>query len=337
MFWASKSCRAQPGVAPLQCFSNVIKGRREIDSMADQHENNSDEQWVVAYYDLLGIQREMAKWENPQVTCDKIDLFRTKISKELLPAINRSLEKRNEDYPGLAGTLECGFVAFGFADSMVVASKVINCRGHPQPMALSMLLTGMIPLAAELLAEGVIFRAGIDVGVAQAIRSVGEYFSTTTPPSQDRGRRRVSEGDIAGPAYIAACQLASMPNSPPGAYLGLRAVKLLQEAADGIGRFQGAWVNNARQSLDLLMRLNSKAGYAPDVNGDIRAVDFANIFGRAGIDANNPHHKKTHDFFRHGYQWVRGALQTESDQGVRKKLQWLKTYLESRGFGGPGP
>ena len=248
--------------------------------MADQHESSPDQQWVVAYYDLLGIQREMDKWENPQATCGKIDLFRTKISKGLLPAIDRSLNRRNENYAGPAGMRECDFVAFGFADSMVVASPVINRHGHPQLMALSMLLTGMIPLAAELLAEGVIFRAGIDVGVAQAIRSVGEYFSTTTPPGQDRGSRRVSEGDIVGPAYIAACKLASMKGSPPGAYVGLRAVKLLEEAANGGGRFQGAWVNNARQSLDLLMRLNSKAGYAPDVNGDVRAVDFANIFGR---------------------------------------------------------
>ena len=111
------------------------------------------------------------------------------------------------------------------------------------------------------------------------------------------------------------------------------AVNLLEEAKNGSGRFHGAWVTNARQSSDLLMRLNSKAGYAPDVNGDVRAVDFANIFDRAGLDASNPQHQKTQDFFRRGYQRVLSTLQKESGDGVREKLQWLKTYLESRGFG----
>lgn len=47
----------------------------DTSSFTPSPESSPDQQWVVSYYDLLGIQREMSEWENPQATCGKIDLF----------------------------------------------------------------------------------------------------------------------------------------------------------------------------------------------------------------------------------------------------------------------
>ncbi|MDA8376678.1 MAG: hypothetical protein M0Z50_06425, partial [Planctomycetia bacterium] len=136
-----------------------------------------DPQWVVAYYDLLGIRREMAEWNHPQNTCNRIALFRESIAGWLLSAINLNLDKRKQNRPEGTEIRECQFITFGFADTMVIASPVVNQHDLPQPMALSMLLMAMVPLTTVLLAEGIMFRAGIDVGFAQIIPCVSDYLN----------------------------------------------------------------------------------------------------------------------------------------------------------------
>ncbi len=290
---------------------------------------DSDREWVIAYYDLLGITEQMREWDNPGETCRKIGLFRKTIMQELLSAIDHSMNMRNEQNPELTPTIECNFIAFGFADTMVIASPLINRHGLPQLMALSMLIMGMIPLSAELLAEGIIFRAGIDVGVARVIPHIGDYFNTTMPPGQRPDNRRISEGDIAGPTYITAYELASMKSSPPGVYVGTSAIGLIQDAAKGTGKLNG-WEAHAHQTMSWLMRLNSKNDYAEDGKGDKYAVDFANICGHSEVDITKPGHRETQDQFQTGYQWIRHELANKRNVYNCQKLHWLKAYLERR-------
>ena len=180
--------------------------------MADQHETSPDQQWVVAYYDLLGIQREMDKWENPQATCGKIDLFRHALTRTLEKSVNRQLDLRNSRSPSFVHGRECEFLYFGFADTVVIASPVVNRFGWPQTMALSMLLMITVPLTAILLEDGILFRAGVEVGTARRVRSVSDYIGVSS--SDSAANNRFFSGDIAGPAYVEAHSLASVKGSP---------------------------------------------------------------------------------------------------------------------------
>ncbi len=292
-----------------------------------------DPQWVVAYYDLLGIRREMAEWNHPQNTCNRIALFRESIAGWLLSAINLNLDKRKQNRPEGTEIRECQFITFGFADTMVIASPVVNQHDLPQPMALSMLLMAMVPLTTVLLAEGIMFRAGIDVGFAQIIPCVSDYLNVPGQPGHAIDEHRISEGDIAGPAYISAFKLASMKRSPPGAYVGKRALALLQEAEDKAGRFQNkpTWVENAKGAKQLLMRLDSKNDFKLVPDGDVWAVDFANLKS-TGAAERDKNYKQTLELLDTGYQRVLRELQAEPDPKVCQKLQWLKAYLNSRGI-----
>ena len=302
--------------------------------MADQHETSPDQQWVVAYYDLLGIQREMDKWENPQATCGKIDLFRHALTRTLEKSVNRQLDLRNSRSPSFVHGRECEFLYFGFADTVVIASPVVNRFGWPQTMALSMLLMITVPLTAILLEDGILFRAGVEVGTARRVRSVSDYIGVSS--SDSAANNRFFSGDIAGPAYVEAHSLASVKGSPPGTFLGKGAIALLQEARSGCGRSQRTRVASATQRLRMLMRLDGTDKYQLSDKGNVWAVDFANLKSTGAREADAGY-QQTQDLLRKGYQWVCGALQPGSDDGVREKLQWLKNYLESRGFGGPGP
>lgn len=236
-----------------------------------------DQQWVVACYDLLGIREEMRNWSAPQSTCGKIAEFRGMLTEPLLSAVSRTLDKRARNTPNITETRECEFITFGFADTVVIASPMVNRFGVPQPMALSILLMTMFPLAAGLLERGILFRAGVELGIAQAIPPVDSYFpvSGSDEPRGERGRS--SKGDIAGPAYVAAHDLASRSGSPPGIFLGQNAAALLHEAASGNGRFRRVWVANAMHTLGMLMRLDSKDNIVVSTAGDTWAVDFARL------------------------------------------------------------
>ncbi len=295
-----------------------------------------DREWVVAYYDLLGIKQEMRDWSNPRSTRDKIAEFRSMLTHPLLSAINRNLDKRSRNKPDITKTRECEFRTFGFADTMVIASPLVNRFGVPQPMALSILLTTMLPLSAGLLENGILFRAGVELGIAQAIRPVADYFTMPdrTAPPLEYGR--FSEGDIAGPAYIAAHDLASRSGSPPGMFVGQAAVALLNEAANGNGRFRDAWAPNAKQALGLLMRLESKNGFNVTPDGDVWAVDFARLEA-TGANSRDPTYRKTQESLRAGYGWVLNELKRDRQDNVRQKFLWLKNYLEGRGISGSSP
>jgi hypothetical protein len=304
--------------------------------MAEQYKmqkQNHDQEWIVAYYDLLGIKAEMRKWTAPDGTINKLDIFRQKI-KDLVNGINQSIQKRNQNEPNLQKTRECELVTFGFADTMVVASRIVNRYDNPQLMALSMMLMAMIPLAAWLLKEGILFRAGVEVGKARLIKRVSDYFPKNAGAAAPAGSSdtRVFEGDLCGPAYIAAHDLASLPGSPPGVYVGSAAVSLIEEAASGQGRFEGAWISNAQQARKSLMRLDSKNKYRQSESGDIWAVDFANLYGIMGEKRNDPRYAQTRCQLKTGYDRILSELKPggQTDEKIRNKLLWVKEYLEGR-------
>ncbi len=305
-------------------------------SSPDPPESTDDQQWVVAYYDLLGIKQEMRDWSSPQSTCGKIAEFRGMLTDPLLSAVNRNLDQRARNTPNITETRECGFITFGFADTVVIASPLVNRFGVPQPMALSILLMTMFPLTAGLLERGILFRAGVELGIAQAIPPVDGYFHVSGSNEQPGEHGRFSKGDIAGPAYIAAHDLASRSESPPGIFLGQNAATLLHEAASGNGRFRRVWVANAMHTLGMLMRLDSKDNFVLSTAGDTWAVDFARL-GATGADAGHPIYRQTQNKLCAGYQWVQESLKKDMKDNVRWKLQWLKNYLESRGIGGSSP
>jgi hypothetical protein len=255
------------------------------------------------------------------------------LTEPLLSAVNRNLDERSRNTPNITETRECEFITFGFADTVVIASPLVNRFGLPQPMALSILLMTMFPLTAGLLERGILFRAGVELGIAQAIPPVDSYFpvSGSNEPRGEHGR--FSMGEIAGPAYVAAHDLASRSESPPGIFLGQNAAALLHEAANGSGIFKGAWVGSAAHTLGILMRLDSKDNFVVSTAGDTWAVDFARLEATGAVPGDTIY-RQTQKNLCAGYHWVLDGLKKDLTDNVRRKLLWLKNYLESRGIGG---
>ena len=300
-----------------------------------------DQRWVVAYYDLLGIQREMLDWTSPDATTAKIDCLRIALAGLLTRLVEANLERRNQRTPALAATREFEAIVFSFADTVVLAAPVVNCSGRPQLMFLSTVVTTAIPLMADQLAHGVLLRAGVEVGLAREIPTAREHLARRagplqppqpvsqeqhTAPGGNSSRRRFRDGDIVGPAYAKAYALANCKGAPPGIFVGAGAVELLGEAAAGNGTLGGVWVTNAKRTLGLLMRLDRNQDYLISERGDTWAVDFANT---DHIDAADPS-GTTRRLMADGYRWTCVELNRQADGGARRKFQWLKTYLENR-------
>lgn len=301
-----------------------------------------DQLWVVAYYDLLGIQREMLDWANPDATTAKIDWLRTALAWSLTRCIEANLEKRNQEAPDLAPTRAFEAIVFGFADTVVLASPLNNRSGNPQLMFLSIVLATAIPLMADQLVHQVLLRVGVEVGLAREIQTAREYLARRpeplqppqpvsqehhTAPGSNGSRRRFRDGDIAGPAYAKAYALANCKGAPPGIFVGACAVELLREAAAGNGSFGGRWVTTGKLTLDLLMRLDSNQDYMISGGGDTWAVDFANTGHIDKADTGG----KTRSQMAKGYEWTCKELAGQPHEGARRKLQWLKTYFKKRG------
>ncbi len=300
---------------------------------------DEDREWLVACYDLLGIKREMCTWQNPNETTKKIALLRNKLANELIRAIdlNSASYKRVDDSfakpgwesPHAQEALDCEWMVFGFADTMVIASPIINRYGQHQAMGVNLLLWGSKVIMQELLEKGILLRAGVEVGKARKIHTASDYFEQQEKPpaTPKQEERRTFEGDLAGPAYVGAHELASRSGSPPGFYLGRSAKALLEEAKAGIKRFARNSRAEASDALGLLMCLDSKCQYGSSESGDTHAIDFAETISAPG-DTEAPGR------LRIGYNWVLDELKKDLTDSVRQKLQWLKNYLESRGIGG---
>ena len=293
----------------------------------------NDQEWVVAYYDLLGITKEMRRWDDAAGTIDKIQHLREHVVQMLL-SMDRSLNKRGAEKPSLTKTLECEFEVFGFADTMVIASPLTNSFGIPQNMALSMLVRGATPLATLLLDLRILFTAGIDVGIARSIKRVRDHLGASPPPFEEVNNR-ITEGDIAGPAYVGAYKLASAQGLPPGLFLSDAAVALLHEAANCQGRFRGAWRASAKHTLKMLMRLNSKDQYTRVGRdaGDTWAVDWAAGATPPGCDLQHREVQHAHAILTAGYRWACDEVKAEHPPAVKYKFEWLKTYLKPHAAG----